>query len=179
MEKENCLGSMCVDCALWPFFTMRAATVNWVESLAAPWPLVFQASSWATISCFLSWMDMWASILWHSTSASSILWEKREVAVSYTECFWQKGIIHLCVWHIHTYTDTHIQIYVHIYIRTHTHTFVLYGYSNLDCHWLILTVSKGWNVEFSFDSQPHSQTDKAVKQNKEAKGRETNKNEAH
>lgn len=72
--------STCVGFALWPFFTMRAATVNWVESLAALWPLIFQASSWDTISCFLSWMDMWASIPWSiSISASASFWEKTDM----------------------------------------------------------------------------------------------------
>lgn len=45
----------------WPFFTIRAATVYWAESLDAPFPFVFQASSWTEIICFLSSMVIWAS----------------------------------------------------------------------------------------------------------------------
>lgn len=45
-----------------PFLTIRAATVYWVESLAAPLPFVFQASSRVEIICFLSSMVIWASV---------------------------------------------------------------------------------------------------------------------
>lgn len=45
-----------------PFFTMRAATEYWVESLAAPLPFDFQASSRMEIICFLSSMVIWVSV---------------------------------------------------------------------------------------------------------------------
>lgn len=48
---------------LWPFFTILPATVNCVESLAAPLPFVFQASSLTEMRCFLSSIVIWLSRL--------------------------------------------------------------------------------------------------------------------